>query len=381
MEDFQKKIDPKKEYWDGVTLLKKDVHYAMCISERTSGKTFFFQCLAMYQWHKLNWKTVYVKRVAARVTKSQMESMFTATFDKIPLLTDDVYNAVMYQGMRFYLCYRDEDGTLIRKASEPFMIVLALNVQDDTKSVFNDNSVKIVWFEEFITRERYLHDEFLKFTALISTVVRLRDDCLIAMTANTVNKYCPYFTEMGLYRVKEQPQGTIDIYRYGESKLRVAVEYTAEMEKSGRKKPSNVYFAFDNPRLEMVKTGMWEIANYPHLPFHSKADDIITEDIWVQFKGVTLQGDIRYNENRNMMYARFWQVNKEEINIKDNTVIYTDGTPTCRNYRKFFRRYRKLDYRLLCLMADDRVYYSDNEAGEIMNNFLKESMNNDIIRG
>ena len=63
------------------------------------------------------------------------------------------------------------------------------------------------------------------FANVLSTIIRHRNDVKIFMLANTVNKYCPYFKEMGLKHITEMKQGSIDIYTYGSSDLRVAVEY------------------------------------------------------------------------------------------------------------------------------------------------------------
>lgn len=381
LHDYQKIIDPKKEYWDGVNLLMKDVQYAMVYSERTSGKTFFFQGLIIYNYHKRNKKTVYLVRVDKNITKSKLGDMFNVFVPYITKLTDGVFNNVKYYGGRFYLC-RTDGGKIVEEASEPFMTVLALNVQDSTKSVFNDNNVDIIWFEEFMTRERYLTDEFLKFQGMISTVVRLRDDVQVIMTANTVNRFCPYFAEMGLTNVRTQQQGTIDVYSYGSSDLHVAVEYTEEMEKAGRKKPSNVYFAFDNPRLEMVKTGAWEIASYPHPPWHTSGDETIVDDIWLCLDDVIIRGCINYNERLGFVYMLWQPTDKHDVKdilIKDTTVVYMDTTPITGNH--FFYLQGKLAKQIMGLAKNDRLYYSDNTVGEVFNSFLKKMQNCSIIRG
>src|SRR5699024_5250425 len=113
--------------------------------------------------------------------------------------------------------------------------------------------VKTIFFDEFLTRQYYLPDEFVTFMNVVSTIVRQRDDVIIFMCGNTVNQYCPYFTEMGLTHVKEMNKGVIEVYKYGESRLKVAVEYADSISKSG--KPSDVYFAFDNPNLQMITGG------------------------------------------------------------------------------------------------------------------------------
>ena len=67
--------------------------------------------------------------------------------------------------------------------------------------------------------------------------------------------------------------GKIDIYSYGDSKLKVAVERTPDHNIEGRK--SEVYFAFDNPSLQMITGGAWELDLYPHLPREYKTEDVI----------------------------------------------------------------------------------------------------------
>jgi len=76
-----------------------------------------------------------------------------------------------------------------------------------------------------MTRSGYLGDEFVKFCNLLSSLIRDRKGAVIYMLANSVNKYCPYFQEMGLQDVDKMEQGEIRVYTYSGSDLTVAVEY------------------------------------------------------------------------------------------------------------------------------------------------------------
>ena len=71
--------------------------------------------------------------------------------------------------------------------------------------------IRTVVLDEFISRN-YLPDEFIIFQNLLSTIIRDRDDVIILMLGNTINKYCPYFGEMGLDKVKTMRQGESHIY-------------------------------------------------------------------------------------------------------------------------------------------------------------------------
>ncbi|MFV3037454.1 phage DNA encapsidation protein, partial [Klebsiella pneumoniae] len=93
----------------------------------------------------------------------------------------------------------------------------------DKSTSFPD--IDLIIFDEFLTNRLYLNDEFILFMNTVSTIVRRREDVKIYMLGNTVNKYCPYFAEMGLEHIPKMTQGTIDVYAYGNSDLTVAVEY------------------------------------------------------------------------------------------------------------------------------------------------------------
>ena len=142
------------------------------------------------------------------------------------------------------------------------MFAFALTQMEHDKSTSYPDVTTII-FDEFLSRIGYLKDEFMLFMNVVSTIVRQRNDVTIYMLGNTVNKYCPYFTEMGLTHVDKMEPGTIDVYTYGESKLKVAVEYCKDHNIDGRK--SDSYFAFDNPQLQMITNGVWEVALYPHI--------------------------------------------------------------------------------------------------------------------
>ncbi|MCS5737095.1 phage DNA encapsidation protein, partial [Herbiconiux daphne] len=138
----------------------------------------------------------------------------------------------------------------------------ALNEYEHDKGAAYPDVTTIIW-DEFLSRGLYLTDEFVIFMNVISTIIRLRTDIQIWLLGNTVNKYCPIFQEMGLTNVLQMEQGTIDVYSYGNSGLKVAVEYCSSMAES---KPNSYLFAFGNEKLQMITGGAWELDLFPHAP-------------------------------------------------------------------------------------------------------------------
>ena len=184
------------------------------------------------------------------------------------------------------------------------------------------------------------------------------------MIGNTVNQYCPYFKEMGLTNVRKMQPGNIEIYNYGESGLRVAVEYTESPEDG---KPSDVYFAFNNPKLTMITGGAWEIDIYPHCPCKYKPKEIIFT-YFIAFVDDLLQCEIIQHED-----LLFTFIHRKTTPLKDDTndLIYSpDFNPRPNYRRKITAPTRELERKILWFFKNDKVFYQDNQIGEVVRNYL-----------
>jgi len=200
----------------------------------------------------------------------------------------------------------------------------------------------------------------------ISTIVRDRTNVKIFMLGNTVNKYCPYFNEMGLKDIHKQEQGTIDVYRYGNSKLKVAVEYCRSM---GKSKANNFYFAFDNPKLEMIKTGAWELDIYPHLPVKYKPKDVLFT-YFIEHDKQLFQCSIILVDNN---LFTFIHRKTTELKNPDKDLIYsTEYNPKINYNRNILKPRNKLEQKIKEFFIHDKVYYQNNEVGDAINNYLIE---------
>lgn len=278
--------------------------------------------------------------------------------------TKGKYNSVYYYGQRWYLCTYGDDGKRLNTAAEPFALGFSLSMEEHYKSTSYPD-IKTVFFDEFITRGYYLPEEFVKFQNLLSTLIRQRSDVKIFMCGNTINKYNPYFGEMGLRNASKQQAGTIDVYRYGDSDLTVAVEF-AKVE--GKSKEVNKYFAFDNPKLQMITDGAWEIDIYPHLPVKYKPDEI-QYIFYIIFEGEKLQGNVVTVGDETFIY-----IHRMTRQIPDDSarLVYKQTIDHRRNYRRnIMRPWGRADKRIAELFMKERVFYQDNEVGEIVANYLK----------
>lgn len=350
------------KYYSSKNIRKKGAKYNVIFGGRSSGKSFDLLCLAVENFYKNGKQTGYIRRWRDDIVGRRADEVFKAVIEKnkIREITKGEWTDVFYNAGKWYLCRYDNNRRVL--CERPLMYAFALSSMEHDKSLSFPN-ITIVIFEEFLSRTGYLPDEFVLFCNVLSTIIRERDDVTIYMLGNTINKYCPYFKEMGLSHVKDMEPGTIDLYHYGESGLTVAVERTSDS--SG--KDSDVYFAFDNPKLGMITTGGWEIDIYPHCPIKYRPKDIIFT-YFIKFDNEILQCEIISAAG-----VSFTFIHKKTTPLQneDKDLIFsTEYDPRPNWRRKITHPVLNIEKRIYSYFVTDKVFYQDNEVGEIVRNYL-----------
>lgn len=353
----------RQRFYNYKNIDSKHAQYNIIIGERSNGKTYGALLKIVQNRAQYGKQGAILRRWQDDFTGKRGANMFDAlvTNGEIDKATGGQWTGVYYYGSRWYLC-RYEDSKRITEET-PFCYGFSLSSMEHDKSISYPNVTTIV-FDEFLTRSMYLPDEFIVFQNVLSTIIRHRTDVVIYMLGNTVNKYCPYFREMGLNHIKDQKQGTIDVYKYGETGLTVAVEYCAPT-KTG--KGSDVYFSFDNPALAMVRTGSWEIDIYPHCPVKYLPKEILFT-YFIKFDGAILQCEIVNHEGNTFTFIH---PKTTELKHTDKDLIYDQEYHAAPNYR---RRITKpvlpIEKKIYYFFQTEKVFYSDNETGEIVRNYI-----------
>ena len=369
----------KIEYYSLDNIMKKKTQYKVIFGKRSNGKTYAVLERAIKLYFTKGIETAYIRRNQEDLKGKNGQTLFNNHVQNglIEKYSKGVWTDVYYYGKRWYFCRyeTDDKGHSQRITDEkPFCYGFVLSGMEHDKSTSYPR-VKMIVFDEFLSRSNYLPDEFILFMNCVSTIARLRTDVEIFMLGNTVNKYCPYFAEMGLKNVKTMKAGTIDVYRYGETGLKVAVEYTAPT--TGATGQGNVLFAFNNPKLQMITHGDWEIDIYPHLPYRYKPQDILYT-YFVEFDGELLQCEIIRGgediETGKYLNAVITYVHEKTTEIKhpDKDVVFSPEISPLRNrYTRINHPVDKRSEKIAECFRLDKVFYQNNEVGEIMNNYLK----------
>lgn len=354
------------KFYNTTKIDRKNATYNVIFGERSNGKTYALLRKALKKYVENKEQFAYVRRWKEDITGRRAQRLFSGINEnnEVSKTTKGEFTGVHYWAGKFYLCTYDEKGKVVYSDSDIIGFTFALSDGEHDKST-SFPSVTTIIFDEFLTSRLYLNDEFVLFMNTVSTIVRRREDVKIYMLGNTVNKFCPYFKEMGLTHVQKMEQGSIDTYHYGDSKLKVAVEYCASNNEKGE---SSKYFAFNNPKLEMITGGSWALDIYPHLPHKYKPKDVAFT-FYIEFNGGVFQGNII---QLNDMFFIYIHAKTTDIKNPDEDLVYTlDFNPRLNYSRNVFKPINKVQERIAWFFKTSRVYYQNNEIGDAIANYLK----------
>lgn len=351
---------------------KKKCIYNLIFGERSNGKSYACLEEIMKRYLATGEQGAIIRRWADDFKGGLSQQMWDNLVAN-GCLAESEWEGVFYQSGKFFLYKWDEKLNKRVLAPEPMCYAFALNTATRYKST-SYPKITTVLFDEFLDRNGYISGEFVDFMSIISTIVRHRTNVTIYMCGNTVTKNCPYFIEMGLTNVKNQKQGTIDVYHYGNSELTVAVEYCGS--KPSEIKGSDKYFAFDNPQLQMITSGAWEMALYPHCPCtYGKKDIIFT--YFIEWEGDVLQCEIINKEG-----DLFTFIHRKTTPYKDedSELIFTKEISHKRNRIMRINAGGPRVSKIFSFFQKDKVFYQDNEVGEIVRSYLQFCRGQSIIK-
>lgn len=365
------------KYYSLKNILNKKCRYNLIFGERSNGKTYSVNEYGVKNYFKTGKKMAVIRRFREDFKGKRGGAYFDSLVyngdgeNKIKEWSGGKYDHVVYTSGKWYMSYFDEELEKNVIAPEPFAYAFSLTEMEHEKGNSYPDITTIL-FDEFMSR-LYLPDEFVLFMNMLSTIIRQRNDVIIFMCANSIDMIgCPYFKEMGLKHVKEMKKGDIDVYEYGDSGLKLAIEYSDSPNIS---KPSDVYFAFDNKnlKLQMITSGAWELDIYPHITQSIEKKDIIFS-YFILYDDQTLQADIVLKDKETFTYIH---PKTTPIKYEDKDLIFTTEANTLTNYMgRLTRPINKASKKLYWYFAVNKVFYSDNETGEVVAHYLYWCNNN-----
>lgn len=361
----------KERYYSSSIIDKTKATYRMIIGRRGNGKTYCICRKIVNAWFKRNLPSAYIRRWKEEIQNMNVQMLFAPHEEYIKKITKGKYNGVILKSGVYYVVKYDNDGNKIDTHKTPLCYLGCLSTWEKSKGQDRGQIAYFV-FDEFLTRSNYLANEFAKFANCHSSFVRGRPGVITYMIANTVNTESIYWEEMGINKIDKQKPGEIYLYNYNNEKLTVAVEYCPPPDEQS--KEMEYYYAFDNPALEMIKSGDWQTDMYPHLENFSVSKETMLRKFFVIFNDSIVTGEIHRSGNELFVFFHAFGNSKHIISEKD--IVYTNHETT---YITWFHRFNDVGLspnleRVLKLIrycfAHDKVFYSTNRIGEVIRNFL-----------
>lgn len=353
------------KHYDIRRLLECDSQYLMVFGEKSNGKSTASQMVMCIIYELFGAQSILLRLYNEDFLKGRAEGMFGGIPEGfISDITKGRYETIVYKHYGWYFARFNYDTDKYEMDDTPFCYRQCIL---NAGSSYQYPKVELILFDEFIRKDlaRNVADEFVEFQTVVSTIKRDKTSLQVIMCGNTVNYFSVYFKEMGLTNIRKQQQGTIDRYHYGNSNLSVAVEY-AETPKDKNLK-SNDYFAFNNPKLEMITSGKWQLDIYPHLPMRYRPKDIDLT-YFIKFDDKMFQCDIVSKNDNNFTY-----IHTDIDNTPDysSDIIYdskADGRfNILPNILKPAYDWAKT---IASFYSTNKVFYESNETGDIIRAYL-----------
>lgn len=331
-----------------------------------NGKTYGL--LLYYLKERLNKNRVlrYLRRYKESIAPKALQSLCKPQRQNLINLTAGKYNDFQYFQNRFWFVRRDDSGKIVDKDHTPFIICSALNsVELNTGA--DEGECSAIFYDEFLSREKELQDEFYNLMIFCSNCRRDRVYfCPLILVGNTVTRDSSLIKNFGvdMYNIKK---GEITVVNNSKREPIIVFEYCAEA--PVMKDAGDAFFSrFENERIKMIYKGDWTTGNYPYLPQQERDSSIIMLQLKIVLRDkIALLFEFHRISDRLYGYVRRYDddeipciatlINKQQV-YKDMHIF---------NYLPsggIFKQFAKLIY-------THNVYFSDMQTGEYFRDFLK----------
>ncbi|MBO7259883.1 MAG: phage DNA encapsidation protein [Bacteroidaceae bacterium] len=309
----------------------------------------------------------YLRRYRESIAPKAIQSLCKPQRQNLINLTNGQYNDFQYYQNRFFLVRRNENGDIVEKDIQPFIVCSALNSVEGFTGA-DEGECSAVFYDEFLSREKELPDEFYSLMIFHNNCIRNRTDyfCPLILVGNTVTRNSSLIVNFGvdLYSMKK---GEITVVKNSRKEPTIVFEYCTDA--PVMKEAADTYYSrFENDRIKMIYKGDWTVSNYPMLPRQELDSSFLLANIKIiSPSGSALLFSFRRTGDNLFGYVSTFgdddtphictMINKTYIFKKPNYINYLPN-------KGIFRTFAKLIY-------TKNVYFESMEIGEYFRDFLK----------
>lgn len=251
--------------------------------------------------------------------------------------------------------------------TEPFICFLSIDDHELYKSGYNAPRGDLIILDEFIEQHYNLTD-FVDFWDLFRTIQRDRLSCKVVMLANTTDPNNMWFRELMISReMKALGMGQHKIIDVNGTQI--YIEYIASKLKQSKITLLTKYFGFakDNPRMAHLvdNNNAWSFTPVPHIRYEDD-DRYIDRTHRIRTGDECIQLELVYKPSIGQLVV---YAHPCTLHYDDSVFLTLDEVKAPNEMWGFgYTKYVKL---LWDLYAKNLFYYSDNETGAVVANYVK----------
>lgn len=243
--------------------------YIAIIGGKGTGKTYGCVDYAIRDFFDGNSKRpfFYVRRFDKTFTPSICGNLVNSHRQDIINLSKGKYNKSELRGKIYTVSRETITDTGLKKKANTETIAYCRSLNNvETETVDDKGEVSCIIYDEFLTRNSELKDEFRLIQTVHSNAVRNRTNRFVPMflLGNTVSRDSAVAEQFGI-RLRDIKRG-LNVFENSKHQARILLYYTDATEKN-LESASMYYDRFENSRINMISRGDWVLGSYNIAPY------------------------------------------------------------------------------------------------------------------
>lgn len=353
-------------YYSPDALIKKaeniDSPAIIVVGGKGNGKTFGFIRYYLEKFVSTGRYLRYIRRYRDSISPKSIGSLLKPHRQNIINLTHGEYNDYKYYRNRFYLT-RVEKEKVVKTQREPFIVCSALNSVESFTGA-DEGDCAAMFYDEVLSREKELTDEFVTLMVLHNNCVRNRTDHYtpLIMVGNTFTRNSMILKDFGVDLYSIAPN-SVTVIKNSDGQVLSIIERcpsTEKMVESG----STYYNRYNDSRINMMTTGDWSIGKYPRLtPKYKYSCDVIFSALCIHSVNIVMELCLY----KSSLYVTVREPRRNDVyDIKITTKqILTNTDTLC-----YFPNDMHVFTLIGTLIMRKQVLFENGEVGEKFRDFL-----------
>lgn len=357
--------------------------FTMILSIRKdAGKTTSALLVGAVLFKLYGYTTEYIRSDESQITRANVETLYDVVvhYGYIQKLFPE-YNDIIYKPMlkKFFLCFRDENGDIIKEHPDPICCCHSIELYKKAKSSYNNPKGKFLVFDEFCDTDRETSRQIIELSNSISTIGLRGDesDCRVVMLGNNTNKYLFWFDEFGISDdiTNLDFGGCIDKQTFLGTTIYVTLLDKSDLIKENIKNRKIRFFGFNNPKmnafngLEAFQGELWK-----HLPDTEwiETEYLVLDRLFIRHRNRYIQVRVYYEEERGYYCFLNWFGTPK---LKDNIILTEEpiGPGEIYGWGQFTSsKVKSKLFQILALRTQNKWFYENNTIGDLVNDFVKQ---------